>query len=92
MTTLSLVKDSKGELFLFSTEASQGAEFSIFDVDGYGGGNPFGFGNTTWVAVNNIAEQEYDADDPDSFWAAHQKIVKECQERGVDLPMHVEIW
>jgi hypothetical protein len=92
MAALSLVKNSKDELFLFSTQPSQNAEFSIYDVDGEGSGSPFDFGTETWLDFNEVTEQEYDADDEDSFWEAQQKIVKECQEKGIDLPMHVEIW
>lgn len=92
MALLSLVKNSKGELFLRSTESSQNAEFSIFDVDGEGSGSPFDFGSETWVAVEGVTEQAYNAEDQDSFWEAQQKIVKECQENGIELPDYVETW
>jgi len=92
MVILSLTKNKKGDLFLHSTEPSKNAEFSIFDLDGEGSGDPFDFGSDEWVPVEGIDEREYDADDNDSFWEAQQGILKECQEKGISLPDYVEIW
>jgi hypothetical protein len=91
MESLSLVRTLKGELFLFSTEPSQSAEFSIYDVNGEGSGNPFDFGNETWYGVKEVAEQTYDGDDPDSFWFAQQRIIAQCLDLGIELPDYVEI-
>lgn len=93
MSVLSLVQDNSGNLVLHSDEPYSNADFSIFDIDGEGSGSPFDWGsNQQWRSVESVSGQEYDPDNPDSFWEAQQAILKECAEKGIDLPDHAEIW
>lgn len=92
MATLTLVKSTdNGSLLLESTEPSSNADFSLFDIDGEGGGSPFGMA-TEWEIVEEIEPQQYDENDTDSFWDAQQEILKQCIEKGIPLPEYVEIW
>lgn len=51
MATLNLVKTDEGKYFLQGTgDASQNADFSLFDWDGEGG-DPFQFGSQKWEIV-----------------------------------------
>lgn len=91
MAILSLVQDTSGCLYLHSTAPSKNAAFSIFDIDGEGSGDPFGYGNNTWTAVEDIEEVEYDENDTycDCFWRAQQTIVKSCVAANIELPEYV---
>jgi hypothetical protein len=93
MATLSLVYNQDNVLALHSTAHSKNAEFSIFDIDGSGSGDPFDYGSSTWTAVEGT-EVEYDSDDDtnDSFWDAQQSILKDARQKSITLPMYLEIW
>lgn len=92
MAVLTLVKSIEdGSLLLESTEPSSNADFSLFDIDGEGSGSPFGMA-TKWEAVEEIKPQEYDESDTDSFWDAQQRILKQCVEKGIQLPEYAEVW
>lgn len=92
MATLTLVKSLDNDtLLLQSSEPSSNADFSLFDIDGEGGGSPFGMANE-WEVVDGIEPQEYDEDDTDSFWDAQQEILKQCVQKGIQLPEYAEVW
>ena len=94
MAILSLVRNQDDLMALHSTAHSKNAEFSIFDLDGSGSGDPFDYGSSTWTAVEKIGGIEYDADDNsnDSFWEAQQSILKDCHQKGIELPKYAETW
>jgi len=85
MAILSLVQSSNGWLALHSTAPSKNADFSIFNLDGEGSGDPFGYGNNTWTEVQGVEEVEYDEDDTDTFWQARQAIIKSMLATNIDL-------
>jgi len=92
MALLSLVRDNAGSLFLHSTAPSKNAGFSIFDLDGEGSGDPFGYSNNTWTEVQSVVEGiEYEEDDTDSFWQSRQVIIEACLAANIELPEYVEV-
>lgn len=93
--TLTLVKKTDSEdYYLQSSEPSQEADFSIYDIDGEGSGSPFDFGNMEWSPVFEVASVEYESapDDRDGFWEAQQTIVREAIAKGIPIPDYVEVW
>lgn len=83
-------KDIPESLVLYSTQPSDKAEFSIYDLDGEGGGCPFNYGNTTFELLDFHEESEMS--DKDSFFDVQQSLLQKAIEKGIELPEYGEIW
>jgi hypothetical protein len=92
MATLSLIKTSNNAFLLQSSEPSQNADFSIFDLDGEGG-SPFGWGNMEWEIVKdndgNAISVEYDPD-ANEFWESQQELLEKASDVKIKLAQSLE--
>lgn len=94
MATLNLVKTEKGNYFLQGTgDASQNADFSLFDWDGEGG-DPFDLApNQSWEIVDLPGIEngvEYDEEDTDTFWNAQAEIIEAAEKAGIEVPAYAK--